>query len=431
MKRFLGICLLGLAGWAQAQGTDRIATAPVLDVVNNTPINGSTAAATADPGEVGGLVRAGGHSVWFRIHLTVPATFNAKTQGSNFDTTLAVYRGAHVSEMREIASNDDVGGGNLSSEITTNLRPGTYYMAIDGFGGASGNYTLAYQFAMGNAAAVVPPNDAFASAQVLPTSGNGGVRSATTMFASIQGGEPGGGGSSVWFRYDAAQTAPVVFRTYDAAFDPMLHVYTGAALNALTLVASNDDVSAFHGNLDSEVTFNATGGTTYWIRLAAAPSGGQGTALLTWGPAGMNGLPTLDASYSGAWWDSSRSGEGYLLEIADHPDPHTLGTLLNFTWYTYDTTGNPVFLFGAAVIDPTAAPDAAVTINLFMTRGARFGAAFNPADVVSTAWGQVTLRFLGCNQLYLTYAPGIDAWGADGERYLRRVVSRAPGNLCP
>ena len=42
-------------------------------------------------------------------------------------------------------------------------------------------------------------------------------------------------------------------------------VYTGTAVNALTLVANNDDISA--SDLDSRVTFPATAGVTYRIAV--------------------------------------------------------------------------------------------------------------------------------------------------------------------
>ncbi len=431
MKLIFGILMcVGYCGATLAQGTDHIHNAPLLDTVNTQAITGSNAGMSAEPGEIGGLTLGAGRSVWFRIQLTTPATFIAKTEGSNFDTTLAVYRGAQVSEMRELASNDDALPDH-SSYLTVNLQQGTYYVALDGYNGATGNYVFSYQFALGNAAAVAPENDNFVSATILPGDLAGGVVRSDTRFASTQAGEPGGGSGSVWYRYNPTKSGHVVFKTEDSAFDATLGVYTGAAVNALTAVASNDDVSLSNGNLNSEVSFNASVGTTYWIRLASSSTGGRGTALLAYGPVGMSGLPTLDHSYSGVWWDPNRSGEGFILEIADHPDPHTLGTLLNFSWYTYDTNHNAVFLFGGALIDPTQAASTPVTINLSTARGGTFGAAFNPAQVVATPWGSVTVRFLGCNQLHVQYAPAIPAWGPDGEVLLRRMVSRAPGNHCP
>ena len=430
MKRLLaGWLLAGSSGLVLAQGTDGLINAPILGTGSNAPITGSNASASSDPGEHRGLRMAGGHSVWFRIDLTTTATFNAKTEGSSFDTTLALYRGAHVSEMRELAGNDDA-GGNTWSEIVVNLQPGTYYLALDGYDGATGNYTLSYQFALGNAAAAAPPNNAFANAQSLSGAATGAVVRADVRFANTEAGEGGGGDASVWYRYEPTQGGPVSFRTLDSAFDSQLQVYTGSALNALNLVASNDDIAGAQGNLTSEVRFSATAGTTYRIRLSAI-AGTRGTTYLAYGPASMNGLPNLDASYNGVWWNPSRSGEGVLLEVSNHPDPHTLGEVLNLSWYTYDPDGRPVYLIGAAVIDPTAPAGTPIAINMITTRGARFGAAFNPAEVVREPWGKVNVVFYGCNQMLLAYEPSGDAWGEDGAIAMNRVIARAPGNSCP
>lgn len=52
--------------------------------------------------------------------------------------------------------------------------------------------------------------------------------------------------------------------------DTVLDVYTGAAVNALAVIATNDDAAAFcgQGSLGSRVVFNATGGQAYRIRVS-------------------------------------------------------------------------------------------------------------------------------------------------------------------
>ena len=100
-------------------------------------------------------------------------------------------------------------------------------------------------------------------------------------------------------------------------------------------------------------------------------------------------------------------------------------------WYTYDPDGNPIYLIGAAMPDPTITATTPITIPMFTTSGARFGAAFNPAHVVTTPWGSVTLRFLGCNLLNVKYEPAGASWGASSSIVMRRFLARAPGNSCP
>jgi hypothetical protein len=77
---------------------------------------------------------------------------------------------------------------------------------------------------------------------------------------------------SLWFKFTAtAETAgPVVFSTMGSQ-DTVAAVYTGSALNALTEVTSNND---FSGRLQAEVSWNAVAGTTYYIAVASAFTGG-------------------------------------------------------------------------------------------------------------------------------------------------------------
>ena len=105
---------------AMAQGTDRITSPPVLSTVNNQPITGSNITATSDPGETGNLRYAYGHSVWFRVQLSAPATFNAKTEGSNFDTTLARLR----RQLRDLAIREDLVGLDGAGNVELVLYPG-------------------------------------------------------------------------------------------------------------------------------------------------------------------------------------------------------------------------------------------------------------------------------------------------------------------
>ena len=47
------------------------------------------------------------------------------------------------------------------------------------------------------------------------------------------------------------------------------------------------------------------------------------------------------------------------------------------------------------------------------TRGAQFGAAFDPAEVISEPWGSATLRFSGCDRAVLEYAGGFSGGGQE------------------
>lgn len=121
-----------------------------------------------------------------------------------------------------------------------------------------------------------PVNDDFASAAKLygqPLH----VRAALTG-ATLQTGEPihasaPNPGPSLWWAWTPTIGGSITLNTFGSTFDTRLAIYTGAALNALTSVASNDNESA--EILTSKLTFTATAGTPYFIAISG-PAGATG-----------------------------------------------------------------------------------------------------------------------------------------------------------
>src|SRR6185436_466361 len=74
------------------------------------------------------------------------------------------------------------------------------------------------------------------------------------MFAS--------GTNSAWISWTAPDSGTCTMDTAGSSFDTVMAVYTGTAVSALSLVASNDD-SIF--GLQSQVTFSAVAGNTYQV----------------------------------------------------------------------------------------------------------------------------------------------------------------------
>lgn len=102
--------------------------------------------ATLEPGEPNHAGKPGGKSIWYswRAPRTGIATFSAV--GSAFDTLLAVYTGSTVTNLTLIESDEDR-GGFFTSILRFNAVAGTeYQIAIDGFGGASGEFVFGWQF---------------------------------------------------------------------------------------------------------------------------------------------------------------------------------------------------------------------------------------------------------------------------------------------
>lgn len=120
---------------------------------NSGTLTGSNVSATREAGEPNHAGFTGDKSVWYSWLSPVNGQITIDTIGSNFDTTLAVYTGAAVNQLTNIAANDDiVNGTNTASRVQFNITAGTNYrIAVDGWNGEYGNITLNW-----NATGVVP-----------------------------------------------------------------------------------------------------------------------------------------------------------------------------------------------------------------------------------------------------------------------------------
>src|SRR6185437_3870596 len=103
----------------------------------------------------------------------------------------------------------------------------------------------------------------------------------TNAGATLEGGESPmiageNANGSVWYTWTAPATGTVTVDTATSDFDTLLALYTGNAVNALTLVGSHDDVS---GALTSKVRVQVTASTVYRIRVDGY-AGDSGTIAL-------------------------------------------------------------------------------------------------------------------------------------------------------
>lgn len=246
---------------------DNFSAATVL-MGTSASVLGFNIGASQEAGEPSVARVSGGHSVWWTWKAPASGTVVVTTQGSDFDTTLGVFRGSAVNTLTSIAANDDesVLLGVFTSRVSFSAIGGTtYLLAVDGYHGAMGNIALGLSETVPPPTAV-PANDNFDQRIVL--SGSNVSTTGTNKSATVQSGEPRitgePGRHSVWWSWTAPATGQVTISTKQSDFDTLLGVYTGTNLNKLKLVAQNDQ----DGALDtSRVTFRALKGTTYQIAV--------------------------------------------------------------------------------------------------------------------------------------------------------------------
>ena len=223
--------------------------------------------ATKEAGEPDHAGVAGGASLWFKWTAKGSGKVSVNTCGSSFDSLLAVYTGAGLGSLTPVASNDDGSGScgprsKLSFDAVANT---VYRIAVDGKDGASG--TLRMQLDSRR------PNDDFGAAEKIPGT-LGWYWPGSTTLATHQNGEPihggNGGGHSVWFSWTPNKSAAIALDACSSSADPIVAVYTGAAVNSLAPVAGSDAGSGECERGDG-IEFSAVAGTTY--RIAVDGSG--------------------------------------------------------------------------------------------------------------------------------------------------------------
>lgn len=265
-------------------------------------VTGTNLSATKQPGEPFHAGNRGGASVWYRIITPAvpsgrPLRLEIDTVGSDFNTLLAVYSDIDppfggFGGLEFVAANDDiVPGSNTASKVAFEARttaPTAYYIVVDGYNGAEGNFVLRFNLAV--------PNDNFLDRMTL--TGNAGTVSGINLCASKELGEPNHGGSpggkSLWWRWVAPSSGMAQFSTAGSRFDTTLAAYVGNAVTALTLVAQNDDSGP--GNLTSAISFPVTAGVEYNIAVDGFGPSDVGNLVLSWSSGGANdffGAPTV------------------------------------------------------------------------------------------------------------------------------------------
>ena len=216
------------------------------------------------------------NSVWFRWTAPYSGNVVMTTEGSTFDTVMAVYRGTDVTSLTSVAKNDDdmtKTPVQITSRVTFAATVNTVYsIAVAG-----------YLTAEGGVALNINPgsNDVFSTALVL-TGATGSVSCRNTT-ARRETGEPMHAGvlgtNSVWYCWQAPASGLVRFDTEGSNFDTLLAVYTGTRVTNLTAVASDNDSGT---NKTSRLSFQAVAGTNYWIAVDGV-NGQCGFVRLNWG----------------------------------------------------------------------------------------------------------------------------------------------------
>jgi len=134
----------------------------------------------------------------------------------------------------------------------------------------------------------------------------------------------------------------------------------------------------------------------------------------------------IDPGLTGHWWDSTRSGEGFMIEVAYVGEQ----VFVFISFYAYDSDGNQTYLFAQGYVDPMATT---VDLEILIPEGGQWGDAFDPADVMRPPWGVGTFTFPNCENATYEFIPN-DAAVANGYTTISGDLTRdllEVGIACP
>lgn len=122
----------------------------------------NTTSATRDPSEPAHCGIAGGASYWFSYQPPVAGNVSLDTEGSDFDTVLAVYQYnlplTGFEDLIPVICDDNSGSDGLTSKLQFDAEGGRlYFVVVDGVNGARGIAHLNYRLATGDTNAASPP----------------------------------------------------------------------------------------------------------------------------------------------------------------------------------------------------------------------------------------------------------------------------------
>jgi len=232
-----------------APANDDFATAIAISTATGSASSQSVNA-TAETGEPAHSGQSATKSVWFDWTAPADGDFTFHTDGSSFDTVLAVYTGTAVNALTNVASNDNQGIASVAkptftpgaSQVTFTATSGqSYKIAIDGNGGASGHIQMGWF-----STATPQPNLVTA---VLPNARSVTVGQPATAFMTVINAGPGNATACEVSLPNTDFVGGFSYQTTDAAnqttniADTPVDIVAGAAQNFVFAVTPSAELS--------------------------------------------------------------------------------------------------------------------------------------------------------------------------------------------
>jgi hypothetical protein len=271
-------------------------------------------------------------NLWYCYTATCSGCATISLRGSSFDTKIAVYKGCDCYPERDklIIRNDDFYG--QQSQVTFPVvKNSQYLIEVGGFNpSVKGQGTMSISC---DDQSTQPENDKCINAKHI---GNTTELPFTTVCATFDG--PGHYFTSpnLWYRYIAASTREVTVSLLGSEFDTALAVYkTGDCYpEREDVIDENDD---FGGFLQSQITFEATAGTSYLFEVMGYDADEVGEGVLTVSSEGVEPPPPSKDNCQNAKPVGDVKNMAFTTADATFDGPGLCMTSPNI-WYCYTAT---------------------------------------------------------------------------------------------
>ncbi len=227
---------------------------------------------------------------------------------------------------------------------------------------------------------------------------------------------------ATWFTYDTTgqgnwlvMTAP---KTGNGTYSGTLYSTTGPAFNSVPFNPANVTAKA-EGTGTLTFTDVNNGSFAYVI---GSTSQTKAITREVFGPmptcAAATASLTAATNYTDLWWASPASSEsGWGINLTHE------GTTIFGSWFTYDSTGKPMWL----VVTAAATIPNTYSGTLYRTIGPAFNSVpFNPSAVVATPVGSATFTFTNGNSATFAYTVN----GISQSKQITREVFGGNGTVC-
>ncbi len=200
-----------------------------------------------------------GRTVWYVYTATSNENIRIQTDGTDFDTVLAVWTYNGINFTAVDCDNDS--GESTRSRLDIAATSGTtYYIQVGGQVNDGGALVLSVQ---------PPDNDDFDDA--LPVTSAPYSNTQQTLAATLLAEDPipscvSSYNRTVWYEFTPTSNDTIRFTTEDSDYDTGIAVYTGTR-DSLTEVACNDDEGQ---DETSSLLFTPVAGTTYYVMVSGS-----------------------------------------------------------------------------------------------------------------------------------------------------------------